>query len=302
MKRALITGVNGQDGSYLAEFLLSKGYEVHGLIRRASTYNRDRIEGMDIHLHYGDMTDPFSLMWALKASKPDEVYNLAAQTHVQVSWETPWYTAQTTGVGVLNLLEAIRVLGIKTKVYQASTSELYDGLKWPQNEETEKNPISPYGTAKLFGFQIAKNYRDAHGMFICNGILFNHESPKRGVNFVTKKIVDCADNGVVYLGNIKAERDWGSAEEYVQVMWKMLQQEKPDDYVIATGEMNSVEDFVHFVEEACGHPIKIIHDKGYDRPVEVPHLQGDARKAKKKLGWKAKVKAKELANIMYQAL
>lgn len=300
-KVALITGINGMDGSHLAELLLKKGYEVHGLIRRASTYNRDRIEGLDIKLHYGDMTDPFSLMWALKASKPDEVYNLAAQSHVQVSWETPWYTAQTTGIGVLNLLESIRVLGIKPKIYQASTSELFDGLNPPYNEESVMNPISPYGTAKMYAFQICKNYRDAYKMFICNGILFNHESPRRGVNFVTKKIVDSAKSGIVYLGNTDAERDWGYAPNYVEGMWRMLQEKKPDDYVLATGEMTSVKQFVGYVEEACGHKIKIIHDKGYDRPVDVPKLQGDARKAKKKLGWKATVKAKELAQIMYNA-
>lgn len=301
-KVALITGITGMDGSHLAELLLSKGYEVHGLVRRTSTFNRQRIEGMNIKLHYGDMTDPFSLMWALKSSKPDEIYNLAAQSHVGVSWETPWYSAQTIGIGVLNLLESIRVLGMKPKIYQASTSELFDGLKPPYNELSEKNPISPYGTAKLFGFQIGKNYRDAYGMFICNGILFNHESERRGVTFVTKKIVDNADSGVVYLGNTDAERDWGYSPEYVEGMWRMLQQKKPDDYVLATGEMHSVKEFVGYVEEACGHKIKIIHDKGYDRPKDVPYLKGDATKAKKKLKWVAKTKAKEIAKIMYNAL
>jgi GDPmannose 4,6-dehydratase len=301
-KRALVTGCNGQDGSYLSEILLKKGYEVHGLIRRSSTFNRQRIDGLDIKLHYGDMTDPFSLLWALKASNPDEVYNLAAQSHVQVSWETPWYTIQTVGVGVLNLLESVRVLGLKCKIYQASTSELYDGLTYPQNELTEKNPVSPYGTAKLYAYQICKNYRESYGMFIVNGILFNHESPRRGVNFVTKKIVDSADNGVVYLGNTSAKRDWGYSPEYMEAAWMMLQQKKPEDFVIATGETNSIKDFVGFVEEACGHKIKIIHDTGYDRPTDVPVLKGDARKAKKKLGWKPKVKAKELAKIMYNDL
>lgn len=301
MKRALITGVTGMDGSHLAELLLSKGYEVHGLVRRTSTFNRQRIEGMDIKLHYGDMTDPFSLMWALKASNPDEVYNLAAQSHVGVSWETPWYSAQTIGIGVLNLLESIRVLGINPKIYQASTSELFDGMNPPYNEVSEKNPISPYGTAKLFGFQIGKNYRDAYGMFICNGILFNHESERRGVTFVTKKIVDHADSGEVHLGNVDAERDWGYSPEYVEGMWRMLQQDKPDDYVLATGEMHSVKEFVGYVEEACGHKIKIIHDAGYDRPVDVPKLQGDPKKAKETLGWEAKTKAKEIAKIMYNS-
>ena len=300
MKKALITGINGQDGSYLAEMLLKKGYEVHGLIRRASTFNRQRIEGMDIHLHYGDMTDPFSLLWALRESKPDEVYNLAAQSHVQVSWETPWYTAQTTGIGVLNLLEAIRVLDIHPRIYQASTSELFDGLHPPYDEKSVKNPISPYGTAKLYGFQIAKNYREAYGMFICNGILFNHESPRRGDNFVTKKIVNEAPKGEVHLGNIEAKRDWGFAPEYMEAAHLMLQQDNPDDYVIATGETHSVKEFVRYVEEACGHPIKIIHDKGYDRPIDVPTLIGDPTLAEEVLGWKANIKAKEIAKIMYE--
>ena len=301
MTKALITGITGQDGSYLAELLLEKGYEVHGLIRRASTFNRDRIEGLDVKLHYGDMTDPFSLMWALKNSQPDEVYNLAAQSHVQVSWETPWYTAQTTGIGVLNLLESVRVLGIKPKIYQASTSELFDGLEPEQDETTRMNPVSPYGTAKMYGFQIAKNYRDAYGMFICNGILFNHESPRRGMNFVTQKIVSEADKGEVHLGNTEAERDWGYAPEYVESMWRMLQQDSPDDYVIATGETHTVEDFVHYVEEAAGHAIKIITDKEYVRPVDVPHLKGNPKKATEKLGWKHSVKPKQLAKIMYDA-
>jgi GDPmannose 4,6-dehydratase len=299
-KKALITGINGQDGSYLAELLIGKGYEVHGLIRRASTYNRNRIEGLGVKLHYGDMTDTFSILWALKNSRPDEIYNLAAQSHVQVSWETPWYTAQTTGVGMLNLLESVRVLGIKPRIYQASTSELFDGLNPPQDENTVMNPISPYGTAKMYAFQIAKNYRDAYGMFICNGILFNHESPRRGLNFVTQKIVSEADKGEVYLGNIDAKRDWGYAPEYMEAAWRMLQQDKPDDYVIATGETHTVEDFVHFVEEAAGKKIKIIIDKEYVRPVDVPHLRGNPQKARKKLKWKHKVNSKQLAKIMYE--
>lgn len=303
-KIALITGITGQDGSYLAELLLKKGYEVHGLLRRSSSFNRQRIDHLrgKIQYHYGDMTDPFSLMWALKMSKPTEVYNLAAQSHVQVSWETPWYTAQTTGVGVLNLLESIRVLGLKCKVYQASTSELFSGLeKGKQNEDTEKDPVSPYGTAKLYAYQLCKNYRDAYGMYICNGILFNHESPRRGDNFVTKKIVNEAGKKKVHLGNTDAKRDWGYAPDYVEGMWRMLQQKKPDDYVLATGETHTIKDFVGYVEEAIGHKIKVIHDKGYDRPVDVPVLCGDASKARKKLGWKAKVKAKQLADIMVKA-
>lgn len=303
MKKALVTGINGQDGSYLAEILLKKGYEVHGLIRRASTFNRDRIEGLDIKLHYGDMTDPFSLLWALKASQPDEVYNLAAQSHVQVSWEIPLYTAQTTAIGVLNLLEAIRFLDIKPKIYQASTSELFDGLSdKPYDEESRMNPVSPYGTAKLYAYQLCKNYREAYKMFIVNGILFNHESPRRGDNFVTKKIINEADKGEVHLGNTDAQRDWGYAPEYMMAAWKMLQQEKPQDFVIATGETHSVKDFMKYVEKACGHKIKIIQDKDYCRPVDVPVLRGDPSKARILLNWEAKTKAKQIAKIMYQTL
>lgn len=298
-KVAFITGVNGQDGSYLAELLLKKGYEVHGLIRRASTFNRQRIEGLDIHLHYGDMTDPFSLLWALKCN-PDEIYNLAAQSHVQVSWETPLYTAQTTGLGVLNLLEAVRFLGLKSRIYQASTSELFDGLTEIQDENTVKNPVSPYGTAKLYGFQIAKNYRDAYKMFICNGVLFNHESSRRGDNFVTKKIVNESSKGRVRLGNTDAERDWGFAPEYMEAAWMMLQHDKPDDYVVATGETHSVKEFVQWISELKGKEIKIIHDKEYERPTDVPHLRGNPTKIYKILGWEAKTKGKQLAKKMYE--
>lgn len=305
-KIALITGITGQDGSYLAELLLNKGYEVHGLIRRSSSFNKQRIDHLrgEIHYHYGDMTDIFSLLWVIKKSKPTEIYNLAAQSHVQVSWETPWYTAQTTGVGVLNLLESVRVLGLekKVKIYQASTSELFSGLeKTKQSETTPKDPISPYGTAKLYAFQICKNYREAFGMHISNGILFNHESPRRGDNFVTKKIVNEAGKRKVKLGNVEAKRDWGYAPDYVEGMWRMLQQKKPDDYVLATGETHTIKDFVGYVEKAIGHKIKIIHDKQYDRPTDVPVLCGDASKAKKILGWKATVKAEQLAKIMVKA-
>lgn len=305
-KVALITGITGQDGSYLAELLLKKGYEVHGLLRRSSSFNRQRIDNLrgKIHYHYGDITDPFSLLWVIKKSKPTEIYNLAAQSHVQVSWETPWYTAQTTGVGVLNLLESVRVLGLekKVKIYQASTSELFSGLeKGKQNEETPKDPVSPYGTAKLYAFQICKNYREAFDMFISNGILFNHESPRRGDNFVTKKIVNEAGKKEVNLGFVNAKRDWGYAPDYVEGMWRMLQQKKPDDYVLATGETHTIKDFVGYVEMAIGHKIKIIHNKEYDRPVDVPVLCGDSLKAKRKLKWKAKVKAQELAKIMVNA-
>jgi len=306
-KKALVLGITGQDGSYLAELLLEKGYEVHGLIRRSSTYplGNQRIEHIreKLHLHYGDLSDPFSLLWALKASKPDEVYNLAAMSHVQVSWETPYYTAQTTGIGVLNLLEAIRVLGISPKVYQASTSEMYNGKgKVVINEKTPFDPISPYGSAKLYGHNIAKNYRDAFGMFISCGILFNHESPRRGQNFVTQKIVQEAKrHGKVRLGNTTSARDWGYAPDYCEAMWLMLQQDKPDDYIIATGETHTIKDFIGYVEKELGKKIKVIIDKEYKRPLDVCYLQGDASKAKKKLGWKATVKAKELAKIMYNA-
>lgn len=306
MKRALITGITGQDGSYLAEILLSKGYEVHGLIRRSSSFNKQRIDHLrgKIHYHYGDLTDPFSLMWAIKKSKPTEIYNLAAQSHVQVSWETPWYTAQTTGIGVLNLLESVRVLGLekKVRIYQASTSELFSGLeKFKQSEDTPKDPVSPYGSAKLYAYQICKNYREAFGMFICNGILFNHESPRRGDNFVTKKIVNEAPKKKVHLGNTDAKRDWGYAKNYCEGMWLMLQQKKPDDYVLATGVSTSIKQFVVCVEKAIGHKIKIIHDKQYDRPVDVPVLCGDASKAKRVLGWESDTTVEQLAKIMVDA-
>lgn len=302
--RALITGISGQDGSYLAELLLEKGYEVHGLVRRSSSFEGwKRIDHIRhrLHLHYGDMTDPFSLLWALKKSEPDEVYNLAAQSHVQVSWETPWYTAQTTGIGVLNLLEAIRVLGIKPKIYQASTSELYSGdvNQAPQDENTPFNPVSPYGTAKLYALQICKNYREAFNMFICNGILFNHESPRRGDNFVTKKIVNAAKEGcVIRLGNTKAYRDWGYAPEYVEAMWRMLQQDTPDDYVIATGETHTVHEFVDWVGDILKKPLEIRHDPIYDRPKDVHFLQGNPAKAYKKLNWSAKTVGRELVEKM----
>lgn len=304
-KSALITGITGMDGSYLAELLLSKGYKVHGLLRRSATFNRQNVEHLrgKIQYHYGDLTDPFSLMWALKKSKPTEVYNLGAQSHVQISWEIPYYTAQVDGIGVLNLLEALRVLGMtNARVYQASTSELFSGREVvPQREKTPKDPISPYGTAKLFGFQICKNYRDAYGMFICNGILFNHESPRRGINFVTQKIVRDAKGGSVKLGNVETKRDFGYAPEYMEMAWKMLQQDKPDDYVVATGKTTSIRQFAKYVFDEYKLPLNIIHDKEYDRPNDVPVLRGNASKAKKQLGWQAKVGVKELAKIMVNA-
>ena len=300
-KTALIFGVGGQDGSYLAEILLKKGYRVVGVIRRASNDNRQRIKHIKcLELRYGDVTDPFSVMWAIKETKPNEIYNLAAQSHVKISWELPYYTAQVDAIGVLNVLESARLLAPKARIYQASTSELFDGLNPPQNEDTIKNPVSPYGTAKLYGFQIAKNYRDGYKMFVCNGILFNHESPRRGLNFVTQKIVNSVKDGKVKLGNINAKRDWGYAPEYMEMAWRMLQQKKPDDYVVATGETHSVKEFVHWVEEVSGKKIKIIHDKDFDRPTDVPELCGDATKAMKKIGWKAKIKSKQLAKKMYE--
>ncbi len=304
---ALITGVTGQDGSYLAEFLLSKGYEVHGMVRPSSTSNRSRIdhifdtqEKREKYLHYGDMTDVFSILRILKEVHPDEIYNLAAQSHVAVSWQIPYYTAQTTGVGVLNLLESIRFLEINCKVYQASTSELYSGKpeEAPQNEQTPFDPLSPYGTAKLYGFQIAKNYREAFGMFICNGILFNHESSRRGDNFVTKKIIDALPRGEVTLGNLDASRDWGWAPEYVEGMWKMLQHHTPDDYILATGETHTVKEFIKWTEEATGIRLNVKRDKKHKRPHDVDMLCGNAAKADIILGWSAKIKGKALVEKM----
>jgi GDPmannose 4,6-dehydratase len=304
--RALITGITGQDGSYLAEFLLSKGYEVWGIVRRSSSFNTGRIDHIreKLHLEYGDITDPFSILHILKKCKPDEIYNLAAQSHVQVSWETPYYTAQTTGVGMLNLLESVRVLDLKCKIYQASTSELFNGREARKNvplfqdEKTPKDPISPYGTAKLYAFQICKNYREAFGMFICNGILFNHESYRRGDNFVTKKIINQAKTGKLELGNLDACRDWGYAPEYVEGMWLMLQQDKPDDYVLATGETHSIKEFIKWVEDELDISLKIKIDKKFIRPSEVNVLKGNANKARIKLGWQPKTKGQELVKKM----
>lgn len=336
MKKAFITGITGQDGSYLAEFLLSKNYEVHGLVRRSSSFNRQRIDhlhkGHDskdnkIHLHYGDMTDFNSLITILRNIRPDEIYNLAAQSHVKISFEMPSYTAQTTGFGVLNLIEAVYNLGLKSKIYQASTSELYSGDpgEAPQSEKTPFKPKSPYGAAKLYAYEIARIYRESYGMFICNGILFNHESPRRGDNFVTKKIVigvaDIIDNKQekIYLGNLDAKRDWGYAPEYVQSMWKMLQQKNPDDYVIATGKTHSVREFtelafkyagVNIVWKGRGSKEKGVDrktgrvlveiDSDYFRPNEVSYLCGNPAKAKKILGWEPKTDFRDLVKIMIE--
>ena len=337
MKKALITGVTGQDGSYLAEFLLKKGYEVHGVMRRSSSFNTWRVNHLykDPHerdhfiLHYGDLTDATNVIRLIKQIKPDEIYNLAAQSHVMVSFETAEYTANCDGLGVLRVLEAVRLLDMidKVKIYQASTSELFGKvIETPQNEKTPFYPRSPYGAAKLYAHWIMKNYREAYNMFACNGILFNHESPRRGQTFVTRKItmglskIKLGMQKKLYLGNIDAKRDWGYAPEYVESMWMMLQQDKPDDYVIATGETHTVREFI---EEACRvlnidleWKGKGVDEKGIDkktgktiieidpryfRPTEVNLLLGDASKAQKILGWKAKTKFKELVKIMIDA-
>lgn len=347
MKKALITGITGQDGSYLAEFLLEKGYEVHGIKRRASNFNTQRIDHIyqDPHvdhkrlvLHYGDLTDSSNLTRIINEVQPDEIYNLAAQSHVAVSFESPEYTADVDALGTLRLLEAIRFLGLekKTKFYQASTSELY-GLvqETPQKETTPFYPRSPYAVAKLYAYWITINYREAYGMFACNGILFNHESPRRGETFVTRKITRSFANMAVgleeclYLGNMDALRDWGHAKDYVQMQWMMLQQEHPQDYVIATGEQYSVRQFVEWSAEELGiqlrfegtgiNEIGIIEsfcsencpaldvgqvvvrvDPRYFRPTEVETLLGDASKAEHELGWKAQVSVKELCAEMVQ--
>ncbi len=318
-KKAFITGITGQDGSFLVELLLEKGYEVHGLVRSSSAmYNRSRIEhlyenhvGKNLFVSYGDMTDSVSITGILSRVQPDEIYNLAAQTHVQISFETPIYTAQTTGVGVLNLLEAVRNLGLKSKIYQASTSELYSGdpAQAPQSEATPFRPRSPYGVAKLYGFQIGRVYRESYGMFVTNGILFNHESERRGQNFVTRKItlgirdILRGKTDKIVLGNLDAKRDWGYAPEYVEAMWRMLQQDQPDDFVIATGETHTVREFL---EEACRiaglDPQKVLQvaDR-YKRPNEVDHLCGDPSKAKRVLGWAPKTTFKDLVRIMVEA-
>lgn len=336
-KVALITGITGQDGAYLAEFLLKKDYIVHGLKRRSSLFNTDRIDHLyqDPHidnrkfiLHHGDMTDSSSITRIIQHAQPDEIYNLAAQSHVAVSFEEPEYTANSDALGVLRVLEAIRILGLekRTRFYQASTSELY-GLvqETPQKETTPFYPRSPYAVAKLYGYWIVVNYREAYGMFACNGILFNHESPLRGETFVTRKITralarirlglqDC-----LYLGNLDAKRDWGHAKDYVEMQWLMLQQEKPEDYVIATGIQYSVRDFVNAAARELGIQIRWdgigIDEKGYDgngkpivvvdpsyfRPTEVETLLGDSRKAKEKLGWAPKISFEELVAEMVRA-
>jgi GDPmannose 4,6-dehydratase len=311
-KKAFITGVTGQDGSYLAELLLAKGYEVHGLVRRSSSFNTWRIDAVRdrIVLHYGDLVDQNSLMRTLALVGPDEVYNLAAQSHVKVSFEMPEYTANVTGLGVLRVLDAIRDLGLPTRVYQAGSSEMY-GLvqETPQSERTPFHPRSPYGCAKVFGHWLAVNYREGYGMHVSNGILFNHESPRRGENFVTRKItrgVAAIKKGLeseLRLGNLEARRDWGFARDYVEAMWLMLQQSKPDDYVVATGETHSVQEFLEEAFSCAGLDWKkyVKVDSKYFRPAEVDLLLGDPTKARTVLGWTPKVGFKELVRLMVEA-
>ena len=319
MKRALITGITGQDGSYLAELLLAKGYEVYGIIRRSSSFNTGRIDPIyqDPHvsdarlrLVYGDLNDASSLNKLIRTIQPDEIYNLGAQSHVRVSFDIPEYTAEVTGLGTIRLLEAIRESGVNTKFYQASSSEMFGKvLEVPQRETTPFYPRSPYGAAKVYGHWITVNYREAYGLFACSGILFNHESPRRGETFVTRKITKAAARiklGLqheLFLGNLEAKRDWGFAGDYVEAMWLMLQQPAPDDYVIATGETHTVKEFLDVVFGHVGldwkRHVKI--DPRYYRPTEVDLLIGDASHAKQKLGWEPKVRFKELAVMMVEA-
>lgn len=307
--KALITGITGQDGSYLAELLLEKGYEVHGIIRRSSSFNTARIDHLwdDVTLHYGDMTDSSCLSDVIRRTRPDEIYNLAAQSHVAVSFEIPEYTAQSDAVGVLRILEAIRSIDPKIKFYQASTSELYGNSSPPQDEGTPFMPRSPYGVAKLYAYHIVKNYREAYSLFACNGILFNHESPRRGGTFVSRKITTAAcqihdrQQSTLVLGNLDAYRDWGHAKDYVEAMWLMLQQDQPKDYVIATGEAYTVRDMCNTAFGYLDMPLTWDGDKAYHngnlvvetdpkyiRPAEVDHLLGDPSKAKQELGWQPK--------------
>lgn len=335
MKKALITGITGQDGSYLTELLLKKGYEVHGIMRRASTFNTGRIdhlykdphlEGVRLFLHYGDLTDSSNLNRLIEKIAPEEIYNLGAQSHVRVSFDVPEYSADADALGVLRLLDAVRETEVNARFYQASTSELF-GLvqEVPQRETTPFYPRSPYAVAKLYGFWITKNYREAYGLHASNGILFNHESPRRGETFVTRKITMAAARIVsglqdcFYMGNIDARRDWGYAKDYVKMMWMMLQQEEPDDYVVATGEMHTVREFIEKTFEHVGHPIewkgKGVDEVGIDtktgktvmridpryfRPAEVEQLLGDPSKAKKQLGWVPEVKFEQLVKIMIE--
>ena len=346
-KKALITGITGQDGSYLAEFLLLKGYEVHGLIRRSSTFNTERIdhiyvdphEKTNLLLHYGDLNDGGQLSNLIYNVQPDEIYHLGAQSHVRVSFDMPEFTGDVTGLGTTRILEAIRRSGIKTLFYQASSSEMFGSAQPPQNENTPFHPRSPYGAAKVYAYWMVKNYREGYGMFAVNGILFNHESPRRGETFVTRKItraiarIKYGLENKLYLGNLDAKRDWGFAGDYIKAMWLMLQQDEPDDYVIATGETHSVREFVNLAFSHTGIELewrgRSVDEKGivksftsnpqplpsnlnvgdvlveidprYLRPLEVEYLQGDASKAKERLNWEPKVKFKELVKMMVDA-
>lgn len=318
MKRALITGITGQDGSYLAEFLLKKGYEVHGLIRRASTFNTERIDHLyadphdpktRIYLHYGDLSDSGQLTNLIYNVQPEEIYHLGAQSHVRVSFDMPEYTGDITAIGTTRMLEAIRRSGIATKFYQASSSEMFGDSPPPQNEHTPFRSRSPYAAAKIYAFWMTTNYREAYKSFACNGILFNHESPKRGETFVTRKItrslarIKLGLEKKLYLGNLNAKRDWGFAGDYVEAMWLMLQQEDPDDYVIATGESHSVKEFLEEAFNCVGLNWReyVEIDSRYFRPTEVDLLLGDASKARRKLLWEPKVKFKELVKLMVDA-
>lgn len=317
-KRALITGITGQDGSYMAELLLGKGYEVHGVIRRASTFNTSRIDHLyvDPHspdarlfLHYGDLSDASRLVTLLADIDPDEVYNIAAQSHVRVSFDEPEHTADTTGAGTIRMLEAVRLSGIKTRFYQASSSELYGATPPPQNENTPFYPRSPYAAAKLYSYWITRNYREAYGLFAVNGILFNHESPRRGETFVTRKItravaaIKAGMQDYVYMGNLDAVRDWGYAPEYVEGMWRMLQADEPEDYVLATGEGITVRDFLQIAFEHAGLNWQdhVRFDERYLRPTEVDSLIGDASRAREKLDWVPTIQGPELARLMVDA-
>lgn len=316
--KALITGITGQDGSYLAELLLSKGYEVHGLIRRSSTFNTGRIDhiyqdphipGTKLHLHYGDLSVSGQMADLIYNIQPDEIYHLGAQSHVRVSFDMPEYTGDVTGLGTVRLLEAIRKTGVKAKFYQASSSEMFGSAPAPQNEQTPFEPRSPYAAAKVYAYWVVKNYREGYNIFASNGILFNHESPRRGETFVTRKITRTATRiklglqDKLYLGNLEAKRDWGFAGDFVESMWLILQQDKPDDFVIATGENHSVREFAEKVFEKLNLDYReyIEIDQRYFRPTEVDALLGDSTKARKKLGWKPKVGFDQLIDMMIEA-
>jgi GDPmannose 4,6-dehydratase len=318
MKKAFITGITGQDGSYLAEFLLAKGYEIHGLIRRASTFNTDRIDHLykDFHdpqarvyLHYGDLSVSGQLTDLLQEIRPDEIYHLGAQSHVRVSFDMPEYTGDVTGLGTIRIIEAIRKTGIKARFYQASSSEMFGAAPPPQSETTPFHPQSPYAAAKVYAYYVVRNYREAYKLFAANGILFNHESPRRGETFVTRKITRAAARiklslqEKLYLGNIEAKRDWGFAGDYVEAMWLILQQDSPDDYVIATGETHSVREFAEkvFTKLGLDYQKHVMIDPRYFRPTEVDVLLGDATKARKALRWRPKVSFDQLIDMMVAA-